>query len=246
MKFKILITIFFFISSCASNITKIDNKTAYSAKGFAYIYDDSDYENKVINKKLDNSKMFISVNRLSLNTLVKLINPSNNESISLNNTKKIQYPEIYNILITKPVAEKLKLNPELPFLEILEIKKNKSFIAKKAKIFQEERKISTNAPVTSVEISNISKNKEIKKNKRNNSIYILIATFYSNETAQLLKKRIIKELPKYDNTKLKIRKKTNNKIDLISGPYKTINLMKNDYILIKNFGFEELDIILND
>ena len=75
---------------------------------------------------------------------------------------------------------------------------------------------------------------------------ILIATFYSNETAQLLKKRIIKELPKYDNTILKIRKKTNNKIDLISGPYKTINLMKNDYILIKNFGFEELDIILND
>ena len=50
-----------------------------------------------------------------------------------------------------------------------------------------------------------------------------------------------------EETKIILSKSNfSNKIDLISGPYKTINLMKNDYILIKNFGFEELDIILND
>mgnify|MGYP007000117528 CR=1 len=68
-------------------------------------------------------------------------------------------PEFYKILITKPVAEKLKLNTDLPILEIMEIKKNKSFIAEKAKISIEERKIPSNAPVASVQISNISKNK---------------------------------------------------------------------------------------
>ena len=58
-------------------------------------------------------------------------------------------------------------------------------------------------------------------------------------------KRIIKEIPDYDNQKLLI-KKSNKEINLISGPYNTINLMKNDYILLKNFGFEELDITTNE
>ena len=43
--------------------------------------------------------------------------------------------------------------------------------------------------------------------------------------------------------KLHIYKSKNNEINLISGPYKAVNFMKNDYILLKNFGFEELDII---
>ena len=45
----------------------------------------------------------------------------------------------------------------------IEIKKNKSFIAEKAKIYNEEKKIPSKAPVTSVQISNISKKKIIKK-----------------------------------------------------------------------------------
>ena len=39
------------------------------------------------------------------------------------------------------------------------------------------------------------------------------------------------------------RKKSNKQTELISGPYYAINFMKNDYILLKQFGFEELDII---
>ena len=64
--------------------------------------------------------------------------------------------------------------------------------------------------------------------------------------AEFLKQRITKEISSYNNKKLKLAKKNNNKINLISGPYKTINLMKNDYILLKKFGFEELDIITNE
>ena len=109
-----------------------------------------------------------------------------------------------------------------------------------------KKKISSNAPVTSVTISNISKNKEqIKKQKKDN-FYILIASFYSTETAKFLKERIIKEIPSYDIKKLKVRKKSNKESNLISGPYKTINLMKNDYIQLKKFGFEELNFITNE
>ena len=45
---------------------------------------------------------------------------------------------------------------------------------------------------------------------------------------------------------MKILKKNNKEIQLISGPYNTINFMKNDYILLKKFGFEELEFITND
>ena len=130
-------------------------------------------------------------------------------------------------------------------MEVIEIKKNKSFIAKKAKIFNEEKTIPSNAPITSVEISNISKNKYLNKNKKK-EFYILIASFYSSETAEFLKNRINKEIKSFNIQKMKIVKKNNNKIDLISGQYNTINLMKNDYILLKDFGFEDLDFTTND
>ena len=146
------------------------------------------------------------------------------------------------------VAEKLNLNKEIPLIEIIEIKKNKSFVAKKAKIFTEEKKLSTKAPVTSVQISNISKDKNKKKiNKEGpKNIYILIASFYNREIVEFLVKRISIEIPNYDTKKLKIRKKSNKQIDLISGPYSTVNLVKNDYNLLKKFGFEELNIIANE
>ena len=128
----------------------------------------------------------------------------------------------------------------------MEIKKNKSFIAKKAKIFEEETKISSKAPVTTVQISDIAKKKNVDGKKNIQSIYILVASFYTSEAASILKKRIIKEIPNYDVKKLRINKRSNKEFEVISGPYKSINLLKNDYINIQNFGFEELDIFVNE
>ena len=245
MKFSLFIIIFF-IFSCSANITKLENRKPYSSKGFAYIYNKNDFEKKIIGTKLDNSKLQISHNKLNANSLIKIINPKTNDSIIIENWKKTKFPDFYKILITKKVADKLNLDKNLPLVEVLEIKKNKSFIAKKAKIFNEEKKISSNAPVTSVQISNISKNVKKTKKQKNNKIFITIATFYSEEVAEFLKKRISKEIPNYETKKLKLRKKSNKEIALISGPYKTINLVKNDYILLKKFGFEELDISTDD
>ena len=46
----------------------------------------------------------------------------------------------------------------------------------------------------------------------------------------------------YDHKKLLIKSKISNKTSLLSGPYTSINLMKNDYIQLNNFGFEELTL----
>ncbi len=245
MKFRFFFVLFVFYS-CTTNTTKIENKPAYNTKGFAYIFNDIDYKNKTIKGKLDNTKLQISISGLKVNTLVKIINLKTKDSITIKNSKKIDYPDFYKVLITQAVADKINVNNENLLVEIVELKKNKSFIAKKAKIFNEEKKISSNAPVTSVTISNISKNKEQTKKEKKDNFYILIASFYSTETAKFLKERIIKEIPSYDTKKLKIRKKSNKESNLISGPYKTINLMKNDYIQLKKFGFEELNFITNE
>ena len=45
---------------------------------------------------------------------------------------------------------------------------------------------------------------------------------------------------------LKIRKINNKETQVISGPYTTINSLKNDYIKLKSFGFEELDVFINE
>ena len=116
-----------------------------------------------------------------------------------------------------------------------------------AKIFQEEKKIPVNAPVMSVKIDNISKKKSLKKKEElNTNIHILIGSFYSEDSAIFLKNRIIKEIADFDKKKLKIKKKRSREIEVISGPYKSVNLLKNDYIKLKNIGFEEMDIFTNE
>ena len=47
-----------------------------------------------------------------------------------------------------------------------------------------KKKISSKAPVNSVQISNISKNKSSKLKKNEDKIFIHVATFYSIKTAK--------------------------------------------------------------
>jgi len=245
MKFRLIIFLIF-ILSCSPQLTTLNKKKPYSAKGFAYIYNDFDFNEKIIKGKMNNEIMQISHQNIKVGTLIKIINPKNKENIVLKNSKRIKYPEFYKILITKPVATKLKLNTNLPLLEIIEIKKNKSFVAEKAKIYNEEKKIPSKAPVANVQISNISKNKILKGNKGSENIFLHIGTFYSIKTAKFLKERIIEEIKDLDQKKLKIKKINSKETQVISGPYNSVNSLKNDYIKFKNYGFEELDVFINE
>ena len=200
----------------------------------------------IIKGKMSNDKMQISHQNLKTGTLIKIINPKNNETIVLKNIKRINYPDFYKVLITKSVAEKLKLDLNLPLVELTEVKKNKSFVAEKAKIYNEEKKIPSKAPITSVKISNISKNKSKSLTKKTDKLFILVASFYSLDTAKFLEQRIIKEVTDLDVKKLSVNKINNKETQVILGPYNSVNLLKNDYIKLQNFGFEELNILLNE
>ena len=224
---------------CATDTSKNFIKTSFSASGFAYIYNDLDYSNKIITKKLDKNINQVAHNKLKVGTTVQLTNPNNDKKIILKINKKIKYPDLYSILITQKVSDELELNQELPFVEINEIKKNKSFVARKTVMFNEEKKIPNKAPVTNVLINNISKTS--KKTKVNDLQFsILIADFYSEESAKLLRKNLINATALKKNM-LQINKLNNNRFNLVAGPYKALNLLKNDYIDLKKYGFEELE-----
>ena len=81
MKFKIIIFLFC-IFSCTPN-SSINLKKNYSAKGFAYIYNNSDNTEQIIKGKMNNNIMQISQQNLRIGALIKIINPKNNESLVL-------------------------------------------------------------------------------------------------------------------------------------------------------------------
>ena len=246
MKFRIIPFIILFLASCTTNQNmSVSGKkifVPYSSKGFALLYSENDFKKKIVNTRLDNNKFQIAHKKLGRNKTLILTNPENKISIELKITKKAKYPDFYSVIITQKVFDELKLNPDFPFIEINQRVKNKSFVAKKAEIFNEEKKVNDKAPVTKIKIDNISVNKkEVKKQlKKNRKFIILIGEFYSLKSANTLKKNLQGNYIKKDV--LNVRKLANNRFELSAGPYISINTLKNDYFELNKYGFEDLDI----
>ena len=150
------------------------------------IYDESDYKNKTISRKLNENELEIGHNKIRKNSIVIITNPENNKSIRLKVSKRVKYPDFFKALITKAVSQKLQLNPDMPFVEIQERAINTSFVAKKAVTFSEEQQVSNKVPVTKVKIDNISSKKQ-NKIKKNKKFTIIVGEFYSEESATNLK-----------------------------------------------------------
>jgi hypothetical protein len=123
MKYNLILL--FFLASCSSYSTSKSNKSGYFASGFAYI------ENKIPSNYV-NDKFFISHNKLNVGTKLKITNPENKKSLEAVIKRKVNYDDFYKVLISRKIVEELELSFEFPFVEVNEIKTNKSFIAKKA------------------------------------------------------------------------------------------------------------------
>jgi len=131
-------------------------KTFYSSKGFALVFSEDLYQQRVINKKLNNLKVATMHNILRVNTPVKILNPSNSKFIETKIAKKGDYPKIFNIVLSESAASILELDPENPYVEVYEIKKNKKFVAKKSNTFDEEKNVADKAPVDEIKIDDIT------------------------------------------------------------------------------------------
>ena len=149
MRFSTLFLILF-LASCSNGTVQKSSIEPYTSTGFALIYNLSDYDNKIISGKLDNKDFEIGHSKIKKNSMVKITNPENKKSLVLKVSKNISYPDFYKIVINQKVKEKLELNENMPFVDIEEKIKNKSFVAKKAVTFSEEKQVSNTAPVTKV------------------------------------------------------------------------------------------------
>ena len=242
MKFSL----FFFIlliTACSGQTVDKGNIDPYYSSGFALIYNEDDFNQKIISSKLNNSELEIGHSLIKKNSIIKITNPDNKKSIELKVTKKIEYPNFFKIIITNKVAEKLALDKNIPFVDIEERFKNKSFVAKKAVTFSEEQKVSNKAPVTKVKIDNIS-TKKIIGNKKIKKYEIIVGEFFSEESAINLKDTLEHMYVKKGS--LKVKKLAKNKFRLFAGPYSSINTLKERYFELNRYGFEDLDIIQND
>ena len=82
----LLITIFLILTNCTTG-SLVKNKknvvivNAYSNKGFALVYNEKLYEQKIINKKIADRSLVIFQKNLKANTQVKITNILNNKSL---------------------------------------------------------------------------------------------------------------------------------------------------------------------
>ena len=150
MKFKLIyLYTFVFIFSCTQDMRLIKKlpkviEPTYSSKGFALIYEDSIFKNKIVNKKLNNSQNYVLHSFLKANTLVNISNPFNSKTITVKVKKSFKYPSIYNIVITKKMAENLDLDINNPYVEVLTIKKNDKLLQKKHQFLMKKEMLQTN------------------------------------------------------------------------------------------------------
>ena len=244
---KIILTFVYIITlySCADYSVKDGmvkkERLYYSSSGFALIYEDNLYLQKVIDKKINNEDIKIMHSLLRANTPIKIINPVNSKVIETKIYKKANYPQIFVAVISEKIASILELDLDNPFIEISEVKKNKIFIAKKTNTFEEEKKVAQTLPVNEVKMDDLTKveDKVKKKSSKASNFILVISDFYYEDTANDLMKELVKKT-KINN--ISVKKINNKKYRLFVGPFKNFNALKATYISLNKLGFESLDI----
>ena len=249
MKFKniIFLICFILIVGCEQytpkNTLELNSKPEkkYKNTGFSLIYND---DLNLI--KLEDRSLQIFHKSLKSKSLVKITNPLNNKYLIAEvKSNRVNFSNFYNSVITSRIAETLELNPSEPYTKITLISKNSTFIAKKAKIFDEEKEVAETAPVDGIKISNLNDSSKTKSKKISNNKFsysIKVADFYYQKTATLMIDRIKTETS-ITNIKLIKISKTNYRVLL--GPFNDINSLKKSFEKMNSLYFENLEILKN-
>ena len=248
MSYKNIIFIFFifFIYGCEPINVKnkkinfeIENR--YKNSGFALIYND---ELDGI-KEIEPRSLMIYHKNLKKKSMVKITNPINGLSLIAEvKSNKIKFSNFYNAVLSNRIAQTLELDENEPYINIVLISKDSTFIAKKAKTFEEESVVAEKAPVDGIQINNLNESKSKKKIKKNKifSYSIKVADFYYKDSAKLMLEKIKKD-SLIKNLKIIELSKTNYR--LLIGPFNDIKSLKNTFEKMNLFNFENLEILKN-
>ena len=245
----IIISIIFLTGCKQINLNdqiNLNSQVKYKNSGFTLIYSDDLKKKKEITKKIDNRAIIIFHKSLKKNSFVKITNPINMKTVIAEViSNKVEFSDFYNSVITLRIAEELSLDLNEPYIDLVLISNNSTFIAKKAKTFDEEKNVAVKAPVDSIKIDNLSnssKPKKVPSIKNNFKYSIKIADFYYNQSAINMAERIINET----NIKNPVVKKiSNTKYRVLLGPFNDIKILEESFNEIKSLNFENLEILKN-
>ena len=250
MKFSKLLVVFLFFFLTACQQLENDKKSIkyskiqkYSNTGFTLIYDEQLKKDNKISKKIDDRALVIFHKKIKKNSFVKITNPVNNKStIAKVISNNAQFSDFYNSVITTRIANELSIDLNEPYVDLVLISENSTFIAKKAKTFDEEKNVAEKAPVDGITIDNLSTdlNKKNKLKKHNFLYSIKIADFYYKDSAENMILRIKNE------TNLKnslIKKLSKTKYRVLLGPFSDIKKLEQSFDEIKLLEFDNLEIL---
>ena len=247
MSYRIFLFTFliFYLSSCKDlsdnslNKSNIEFENRYKNIGFALIY----------NEKLDSIK---SLEKRSLNiyhktlkkkSVVKITNPHNGKYLIANvKSNKIKFSDFYNSILSLRISKELELDINEPYVEIVLVSKNSTFIAKKAKMFEEEKSVAEKAPVDGIQINDLNVKKVKKKITKNEkfSYSIKVADFYYKDTAQMMINRISSETSINNSRIIRL---SETKYRVLIGPFNDIKSIKESYEKMTLLNFENLEIL---
>ncbi len=245
-KFFFLLLFSFFLNNCdqstSNKLNKInfDYENRYKNSGFALIYDE-----KLEIKELDQRSLNIYHKSLKKRSRVKITNPVNgNYLIAEVVSNKIKFSNFYNSILSTRIVEDLQLDINEPYVEIILISKDTTFVAKKAKTFDEERNVAEKAPIDGIQINDLNTKKvKLKKFKKVAFSYsIKVADFYYHDSAKMMIDRIKKETFIKD---LKIIKISSKKYRVLIGPFNDIKSLQESFDKMNLLNFENLEIIKN-
>ena len=249
MNSKILILIFLFFYSCTVNTVnnnKIETNVQtefFSNKGFALVFNNDLKKQKLTSRIIDDRSLIIFQKNLKKDTKVKITNLLNNKSILATVGSNSKYPNFYNSVVSKRIFNELDMFNSEPYVEIVTVSTSSTFLAKKAKTYDEEKKVADKAPVDGISVSDLSVDKKkvrVETKKKNFKYIIKIADFYYENTANMMQKRIRDEL-NLNNSK--IDKISNTNFRVYFGPYDNLNSLKDAYNDIYPLNFENIEII---
>jgi len=250
MSYKsLLIVLFIFLLGCEQNnlnknAVNQEIMTKYKNSGFALVYNPMLKKEKKISKKIDNRSLLIFHKSLKKNSFVKITNPVNQKTVVAEViSNNVKFSDFYNSVITSRIAEELSLNLNEPYINLVLISQNSTFVAKKAKTFNEEKKVAEKAPVDGIQIDNLGEINQPKNETIKEEIFsysIKIADFYYKDSAKNMSDRIINE------TNIRnplIKTISNTKYRVLLGPFNDIKKLEDSFNEIKSLDFENIEIL---
>ena len=241
----LFVLLIFFIYGCETSIKNKDLKfipeNRYQNSGFALVYSNALTEIKEIEPR----SLMIYHKSLKKKSMVKITNPINGLSLIAEvKSNKIKFSNFYNSILSLRIADTLELDLNEPYVDIVLISKDSTFIAKKAKTFEEESVVAEKAPVDGIQINDLNE-KKLKKDISKSKVFsysIKVVDFYYKDTAKMMLERIKKETP-IDN--IKILKMSETKYRLLIGPFNDIKSLKSTFEKMDLFEFENMEILKN-